>query len=54
MAARYEATLREQQQGNDEDFSDMVAEHAAKQRNKRRKQQQDQNKPAKKYKDFKF
>ena len=55
MAARYEATLREQNAGEDEDFSDMVAEHAAKQRNKRRRlQQQDQNKPAKKYKDFKF
>lgn len=57
MAARYEATLREQQAGDEEeDFSDMVAEHAAKQRNKRRRlaQQQDQNKPAKKYKDFKF
>nr|XP_053645490.1 splicing factor 3B subunit 2-like [Cherax quadricarinatus] len=54
MAARYEATLREQQKGEEEDFSDMVAEHAAKQRNKRRKQQQDQNKPTKKYKDFKF
>ncbi|XP_076064562.1 splicing factor 3b subunit 2 isoform X2 [Oratosquilla oratoria] len=54
MAARYEATLREQQKDDDEDFSDMVAEHAAKQRNKRRKQQQDQNKPSKKYKDFKF
>ncbi|ROT85099.1 putative splicing factor 3B subunit 2 isoform X3 [Penaeus vannamei] len=54
MAARYEATLREQQKGEEEDFSDMVAEHAAKQRNKRRKQQQDQAKPAKKYKDFKF
>ena len=54
MAARYEATLREQQ-GDEEDFSDMVAEHAAKQRNKRRKQLQDQSsKPAKKYKDFKF
>lgn len=55
MAARYEATLREQQTGEDEDFSDMVAEHAAKQRNKRRRlQHQEQNKPAKKYKDFKF
>lgn len=53
MAARYEATLREQQHSNEDDFSDMVAEHAAKQRNKRRKQQ-DQNKPSKKYKDFKF
>lgn len=33
MAARYEQTLREQQ-GNSakEDFSDMVAEHAAKQK----------------------
>ncbi|KAA0202188.1 hypothetical protein HAZT_HAZT007826 [Hyalella azteca] len=57
MAARYEATLREQLAGEEEeDFSDMVAEHAAKQKNKRRRlqQQQDQNKPAKKYKDFKF
>lgn len=33
MAARYEQTLREQQgSSNKEDFSDMVAEHAAKQK----------------------
>ena len=33
MAARYEQTLREQQNNDGkEDFSDMVAEHAAKQK----------------------
>ncbi|XP_046441214.1 splicing factor 3B subunit 2-like [Daphnia pulex] len=56
MAARYEQTLREQQ-GNlaKEDFSDMVAEHAAKQKSKRkRQQQQTDTKQAKKYKEFKF
>jgi len=55
MAARYEQTIREQQsQLEKEDLSDMVAEHAAKQKNKRKKQQQDSGKSAKKYKEFKF
>lgn len=55
MAARYEQTLREQNQLAKEDLSDMVAEHAAKQKHKRkRQQQQDTGKSAKKYKDFKF
>lgn len=55
MAARYEQTLREQQSHlAKEDLSDMVAEHAARQKNKRKKQQQDTTKAAKKYKEFKF
>lgn len=55
MAARYEQTLREQQSHlAKEDLSDMVAEHAARQKNKRKKQQQDTGKVAKKYKEFKF
>lgn len=55
MAAKYEEQVREQQnQLEKEDFSDMVAEHAAKQKNKRKKQSQDSGKTAKKYKEFKF
>lgn len=55
MAARYEQTVREQQSHlQKEDLSDMVAEHAARQRNKRKKQQQDSGKAPKKYKEFKF
>ncbi|XP_059156291.1 splicing factor 3B subunit 2-like [Physella acuta] len=54
MQAKYEQTVREQQsQLEKEDLSDMVAAHAAKQR-KRKKAQQDTSKGAKKYKDFKF
>ncbi|XP_014770914.1 splicing factor 3B subunit 2 [Octopus bimaculoides] len=53
MQAKYEQTMREQQsQLEKEDLTDMVAEHAAKQR-KRKRQQQDSGK-AKKYKEFKF
>jgi splicing factor 3B subunit 2 len=57
MEARYEQTLKEKQnltQG--EDLSDMVAEHAAKQKSKRKRQmqQQDTKKGAKKQKEFKF
>ena len=38
-----------------EDLSDMVAEHAAKQRNKRKRQEQkDEKDKSKKYKEFKF
>lgn len=55
MAARYEQTMREQQSHLEkEDLSDMVAEHAARQKNKRKKQQLDSAKPPKKYKEFKF
>lgn len=55
MAAKYEEQVREQQsQLEKEDFSDMVAEHAAKQKNKRKKQSQDSGRQAKKYKEFKF
>lgn len=53
MAAKYEQRVREQQLGK-EDFSDMVAEHAVRQKKKRKAQTNDGNKPTKKYKDFKF
>jgi len=53
MAAKFEQQVREQQIGK-EDFSDLVAEHAVKQKKKRKAQTQDGNKPTKKYKDFKF
>ncbi|XP_052697192.1 splicing factor 3B subunit 2-like [Crassostrea angulata] len=54
MQAKYDQTMREKQnQLEKEDLSDMVAEHAAKQK-KRKKQQQDSGKAAKKYKEFKF
>lgn len=53
LAAKYEQTYNEQQQAHlaKEDLSDMVAEHAAKQK---RKKTQDTSKSNKKYKDFKF
>ncbi|XP_059490311.1 splicing factor 3B subunit 2 [Neocloeon triangulifer] len=55
MALRYEQTLREQQsQLQKEDLSDMVVDHVARQKNKRRRQQGQDNKQAKKYKEFKF
>ncbi|KAL4237418.1 Splicing factor 3B subunit 2 [Mactra antiquata] len=54
MQAKYDQTLREQQsQLEKEDLSDMVAEHAAKQK-KRKKKQEESGKAAKKYKEFKF
>lgn len=55
MAARYEQTVREQQsQLAKEDFSDMVAEHAAKQKNKRKAREEAGAGGKKKYKEFKF
>lgn len=55
MAARYEQQIREQQsQLQKEDLSDMLAEHVARQKNKRKRQQTQENKQAKKYKEFKF
>lgn len=52
MAAKYEQSLKEQStQLQKEDLSDMVAEHAARQK---RKKQQETTKTTKKYKDFKF
>ncbi|NP_001098747.1 splicing factor 3B subunit 2 [Danio rerio] len=54
MTQKYEEHVREQQVEK-EDFSDMVAEHAAKQKQKKRKAQpQDTRGGAKKYKEFKF
>lgn len=53
MQARYEEQLKEREsQLQKEDLSDMVAEHAAKQ--KKRKKATDSGKSAKKYKEFKF
>ncbi|XP_061664957.1 splicing factor 3B subunit 2 [Syngnathoides biaculeatus] len=56
MTQKYEEHVREQQaQVEKEDFSDMVAEHAAKQKQKKRKAQpQDTRGSGKKYKEFKF
>ncbi|XP_035287788.1 splicing factor 3B subunit 2 isoform X2 [Anguilla anguilla] len=56
MTQKYEEHVREQQaQVEKEDFSDMVAEHAAKQKQKKRKAApQDNRGGAKKYKEFKF
>ncbi|XP_077997203.1 splicing factor 3B subunit 2-like isoform X2 [Glandiceps talaboti] len=55
IEAKYEETVREQQnQLEKEDLSDMVAEHAAKQKKKRKAQQSQDSKPSKKYKEFKF
>ncbi|XP_052587118.1 LOW QUALITY PROTEIN: splicing factor 3B subunit 2-like [Peromyscus californicus insignis] len=56
MTQKYEDRVREQQaQVEKDDFSDMVAEHAAKQKQKKRKAQpQDSRGGSKKYKEFKF
>merc|ERR1719291_331147 len=55
MALRAEAALREQQNLlAKEDLSDMVAEHAAKQKNKRKALAAKDDPKAKKYKEFKF
>ncbi|CAG9766267.1 unnamed protein product [Ceutorhynchus assimilis] len=54
MAVRYEQQIRENQsQLQKEDLSDMLAEHVAKQKSKRKRQQAD-SKTTKKYKEFKF
>ncbi|CAG9813244.1 unnamed protein product [Phaedon cochleariae] len=54
MAVRYERQMRENRsQLQKEDLSDMLAEHVAKQKSKRKRQQQD-TKQTKKYKEFKF
>ena len=54
LQAKYEGALREQKgHRSGEDFSDLVAEHAAKQRAKR-KVQQDKTSTNKKHKEFKF
>ena len=56
MQAKAEAALREKQASlAKEDLSDMVAEHAAKQSNKRKRQAgKEDTKSNKKYKEFKF
>lgn len=57
MAQRYEQQMREQQSHlQKEDLSDMLAEHVAKQKSKRKRQQgtDPSSKQTKKYKEFKF
>ncbi|XP_062541640.1 splicing factor 3B subunit 2 isoform X2 [Armigeres subalbatus] len=56
MAQRYEQQMREQQSHlQKEDLSDMLAEHVARQKSKRKRQQTDTtSKQTKKYKEFKF
>uniref|UniRef100_A0A0N5AW05 PSP domain-containing protein n=1 Tax=Syphacia muris TaxID=451379 RepID=A0A0N5AW05_9BILA len=57
LEKKYEEQLRKQTKGrqDDEDFSDMVAEHSAKQNRKRKAQEQKKTtQQQKKYKDFKF
>lgn len=55
MAQRYEQQMREQQSHlQKEDLSDMLAEHVARQKSKRKRQQTDTTKTNKKYKEFKF
>lgn len=55
MAQRYEQQMREQQSHlQKEDLSDMLAEHVARQKSKRKRQQADTTKQNKKYKEFKF
>ncbi|XP_068151497.1 LOW QUALITY PROTEIN: splicing factor 3B subunit 2 [Drosophila tropicalis] len=55
MAQRYEQQMREQQNHlQKEDLSDMLAEHVARQKSKRKRQQTDPAKSTKKYKEFKF
>ena len=58
FCSRYEGALREQRGGSKsgEDFSDLVAEHAAKQRAKRKVQQDKSasSSSSKKHKEFKF
>merc|ERR1719365_185089 len=57
MAAKAEAAVREQEAMlSKEDLSDMVAEHAARQSSKRKRQaaKEQDSKSAKKYKEFKF
>lgn len=54
VAARYEKQLRDQRPKQREDLSDMLADHVARQKNKRKRQQTTDSKQAKKYKEFKF
>lgn len=55
MAQRYEQQMREQQSHlQKEDLSDMLAEHVARQKSKRKKQTDTTSKQTKKYKEFKF
>ncbi|CAB3249351.1 unnamed protein product [Arctia plantaginis] len=54
VAARYERHLRETRPKEHEDLSDMLADHVARQKNKRKRQQNTDSKQSKKYKEFKF
>lgn len=53
LQKKYEEGLRRQRGDKEEDFSDMVAEHAARQ-SRKRKIQEEKKSSSKKYKDFKF
>lgn len=55
MAQRYEQQMREQQSHlQKEDLSEMLAEHVARQKSKRKRQVDPTSKQQKKYKEFKF
>ncbi|XP_052130107.1 splicing factor 3B subunit 2 [Frankliniella occidentalis] len=54
MKARYEQQIRELSHLQKEDHSDMLADHLARQKNKRKRQQTQSDKQTKKYKEFKF
>ncbi|CAG9128360.1 unnamed protein product [Plutella xylostella] len=54
VAARYERQMREQRPAPKDDLSDMLHDHVARQKNKRKRQQNTDSKQAKKYKEFKF
>ena len=54
MKAKYEKTVKEQNQMASEDLSDMVAEHQAKQKKRKKQTQSSQDTKTKKMKEFKF
>ncbi|CAG0923137.1 unnamed protein product [Notodromas monacha] len=59
MKAKYDEQLRRRQAAGlgvpgQEDLSDMVAEHAARQKTKRKRQQEKQEPPGKQAKKYKF
>ncbi|XP_008204855.1 splicing factor 3B subunit 2 [Nasonia vitripennis] len=54
MATRYEETMRNRQALRREDLSDMLQDHVQRQKSKRKRQQTQDTKSSKKYKEFKF
>ncbi|KAJ8672989.1 hypothetical protein QAD02_004250 [Eretmocerus hayati] len=54
MASRYEETMRNRQALRREDLSDMLQDHVQRQKSKRKRQQTQDSKSSKKYKEFKF